>query len=111
MDLLRGTLDMLILQALEAGPVHGYGIADWIRSVTDDALQVEDGALYGSLHRLRDRGFLAAEWGVSEKGRRAKFYTLTAAGRAELERGQTEWTRYTAAVAKVFRAGGAAAGE
>ncbi len=111
MDLLRGTLDMLILQALGAGPVHGYGIADWIRRVTDDTLHVEDGALYGSLHRLKDRGFLAAEWGVSGKGRRAKFYTLTTSGRTELARGQAEWTRYAAAVAKVFQAGGAAASE
>ncbi len=110
MDLLRGTLDTLILQALEDGPVHGYGIADWIHRVTDEALQVEDGALYGSLHRLRDRGFLSAEWGVSDKGRRAKFYELTSAGRDELARGQTHWARYAKAVDKVFRAGGKAGG-
>ncbi len=108
MDLLRGTLDTLILQALEAGPVHGYGIADWIRRVTDEALQVEDGALYASLHRLRDRGYLAAEWGVSDKGRRAKFYRLTPSGREELTRSQAHWARYAKAVEKVFRAGGAA---
>lgn len=107
MELLRGTLDTLILQALAARPLHGYGIADWIRQVTEHDLQIEDGALYGSLHRLEDRGFLEAVWGVSDKGRRARFYALTGAGRTELARGQEFWERYASAVAKVFRAGGA----
>lgn len=102
MDLLRGTLDTLILRALSTGPLHGYGIVDWIRRTTDDALQIEDGALYGALHRMRDRGLLDAEWGVSEKGRRAKFYELTLPGRLELERGRREWEAYAEAVAKVF---------
>lgn len=110
MELLRGTLDTLILQALANGPVHGYGIADWIRRVTDEALQVEDGALYGALHRLRDRGFLSAEWGVSATGRRAKFYELTDSGHEELARGRARWTGYAKAVEKIFRAGGAGGG-
>ena len=102
MDLLRGTLDTLILRALSAGPRHGYGIVDWIRRTTDGALEIEDGALYGALHRLRDRDLLDAEWGVSDKGRRAKFYELTPAGRRELERGRREWEAYAEAVAKLF---------
>lgn len=105
MPLLQGTLDLLILQALTTGPLHGYGVVDWVRRTTDEALQIDDGALYTALHRMRARGWLEAEWGISPKGRRAKFYALTAAGEAELARGRSEWRAYTTAVDKVFAAG------
>ena len=102
MNLLRGTLDALILKALSTGELHGYGIADWVRRVTDDVLQIEDGALYTSLHRMEDRGWLRAEWGVSERGRRAKFYALTREGGRRLECEERDWHRYAEAVGKVF---------
>jgi transcriptional regulator len=104
MNLLRGTLDPLILKALSGGAMHGYGIADWVRDVTGGVLQIEDGALYTSLHRMEGRGWLRAEWGVSERGRRAKFYELTPAGRRQLESGARDWERYADAVGKVFAA-------
>lgn len=94
----------MILKALEAGDLHGYGIADWVREVTDGVLQIEDGALYTSLHRMRDRGWVHAEWGVSDRGRRAKFYGLTAKGRKRLEAEQRDWRRYADAVGRVFAA-------
>jgi transcriptional regulator len=103
-DLLRGTVDMLLLRALKDGPRHGYGMADWIRGVTDDALSIDDGALYTALHRMEDRGLVRSDWGVSDRGRRARFYELTAAGRAELVRGGKEWEAYAGAVSKVFAA-------
>lgn len=105
MKLLRGTLDALILKALEGGELHGYGIADWIRQVTDEVLQIEDGALYTALHRMEDRGWLRSEWGVSDRGRRAKFYELTREGRRRLESERRDWHRYAEAVGKVFAAG------
>src|SRR5262245_25049834 len=106
LSLLRGTLDALILKALSTGELHGYGIVDWIRRVTDDVLQIEDGALYTSLHRMEDRGWLRSEWGVSERGRRAKFYALTREGRRRLDAEERDWHRYAQAVGKVFQAGG-----
>lgn len=102
MKLIRGTLDVLILQVLSHGPLHGYGIADRIRRLSDDVLQIEDGALYQALHRMRDRGWVQAEWGTTADGHRAKFYELTRAGRDHLAKEQTGWKRYTEAVAKVF---------
>ena len=102
MNLLRGTLDALILKALSAGEMHGYGIADWVRRVTDEVLRIEDGALYTSLHRMEDRGWLRADWGISERGRRAKFYALTREGRRRLEEEERDWHRYAEAVGKVF---------
>lgn len=102
MHLLRGTLDALIMKAVSAGPLHGYGIADFVRETTAGALEIEDGALYRALHRMEERGWLAAEWGVSSQGRRAKFYRLTRSGRKRLEAEQRDWERYTAAVARVF---------
>ena len=81
LDVLRGTLDLMILQALKHGPEHGFGITRWIRERSGDVLNVEDGALYPALHRLVERGWIAAEWGVSENNRRARFYSLTPAGR------------------------------
>lgn len=104
--LLQGTLDVLILRALAGGSLHGYGVVEWVRQVTDEALQIDDGALYTALHRMRERGWLESEWGVSPKGRRARFYALTTVGRRELARGQTEWEAYADAMAKVFAAGG-----
>jgi transcriptional regulator len=106
MSLLRGTLDALILKALSGGELHGYGIVDWIRQVTDDALQIEDGALYTSLHRMEGRGWLRSDWGISDRGRRAKFYMLTREGRRRLRAQERDWHRYAEAVGKVFAAEG-----
>ena len=104
LNLLQGTLDILVLKALAAGPQHGYGVARWIRDTTDDALQIEEGALYTALHRMEKRGWLASEWGLSENNRKAKFYSLSTAGRRELETGARSWSRYAEAVFKVLRA-------
>jgi transcriptional regulator len=106
MSLLQGTLDVLVLKALADEPRHGYAVAEWIRRTTDGTLEIEDGALYTSLHRMQQRGWLDAEWGVSENNRRAKYYDLTAAGRAELARASGDWARYAEAVFKVLGAGG-----
>jgi transcriptional regulator len=107
MSLLQGTLDVLVLQAVANEPRHGYGVAEWIRRTTDGTLEIEDGALYTSLHRMEKRSWLAAEWGVSENNRRAKYYGLTAAGRRELEKASGEWARYAEAVFKVLGTDGA----
>ena len=104
MNLLQGTLDLLVLKALLAGPLHGYGVARWVRETTDGTLEVEEGALYTSLHRMERRGWLESEWGVSENNRRAKFYALTAAGSRQLEEELSLWVRYAEAVFKVVRA-------
>lgn len=104
MHLLRGTVDALILKALEAGPLHGYGIADFVQRTTSGVLEIEDGALYRALHRMEDRGWLEAEWGVSAQGRRAKFYRLTGRGREQLAAEQRDWARYAEAVGRVFAA-------
>lgn len=106
MHLLRGTLDALILKAVSAGPLHGYGIADFVHQTTRGVLEVEDGALYRALHRMEQRGWLEAEWGVSVQGRRAKFYDLTTAGRKRLEAEHRDWKRYAEAVGRVFASGG-----
>ncbi len=102
MNLLQGTLDVLVLKALAHNPRHGYAVAEWVRSTTDGTLQVEDGALYTSLHRMEKRGWIAAEWGISENNRRAKYYSLTDAGRAELAKASGDWARYAEAVFKVL---------
>lgn len=104
LKLLKGTLDMLVLKALLWGPRHGYDVARWIRETTDEALEIEEGALYTALHRMQRRGWLDSEWGVSENNRRAKFYALTDAGRAELAASERTWTRYVDAVFKVLEA-------
>ncbi len=104
MSLVRGTVDILILNALAGGPQHGYAVVAWIRDVTDDALSIEDGALYTALHRMEKRGWLRPEWGVSPRGRRAKYYSLTEEGQSQRDLGERTWTRYSEAVAKVFAA-------
>jgi len=102
MNLLQGTLDVLVLKALAHSPRHGYGVAEWVHNTTDGTLQVEDGALYTSLHRMEKRGWVAAEWGISDNNRRAKYYSLTKAGRAELAKASGNWARYAEAVFKVL---------
>jgi len=97
-EILRGTLDLLILKALSWGPTHGYGVARWIEQATDDALRVEEGSLYPALHRLEARGLVSTDWGVSENNRRARFYTLTKSGRARLKVETASWRRFAAAV-------------
>ncbi len=102
LELLQGTLDLLILKALSWGPRHGYAVARWIADRTRDELVVEDGALYTALHRLRKRGWVESEWGRSEANRSAKYYELTAAGRAQLRARTSLWERYAAAVSRVL---------
>ena len=97
-DILKGTLDLLILRALSWGPAHGYGVARWIEFATQDALAVGEGTLYPALHRLEERGWVTASWGPSENNRRAKFYALTRTGRARLRFESDSWRRYAAAV-------------
>lgn len=104
MDMLQGTLDVLVLRGLTWGPKHGYAVARWIEQTSGNSLTVLDGALYTALHRMEDRGLIAAEWGVSGLGRRAKFYRLTPAGRKHLQAETTGWNSYVVAVGKVLRA-------
>lgn len=99
---LYGTLNLLILKTLEEGKLHGLDVAREIRGVTSGVLQIEEGALYPALHRLERDGLVEAEWGVSSKGRRAKFYTLTKKGRSRLERERAGWERHARAVARVL---------
>jgi PadR family transcriptional regulator PadR len=101
--ILPGTLDMLILKTVSRGPMHGYGIAEFIEQVSDDVLKVEEGALYPALHRLEVRGLLSSQWGASDNNRRAKFYRLTARGRRELQQEAASWDRVAAAVTRVMR--------
>lgn len=102
-ELMQGTLDMLVLKALAAGPKHGYTVANWIKRASDEVLAVEEGALYPALHRLELRGLLQAEWGTSENNRRAKYYELTAAGRKALAAEAETWRRLSGAVARVMQ--------
>jgi PadR family transcriptional regulator PadR len=104
LDVVRGTLDVLILRALSWGPQHGYAVSQWIREQTDEELLVEEGALYPALYRLETRGFITAEWGASENNRRAKFYALTPAGRRHLKAELDTWERYTRAVSRILSA-------
>jgi transcriptional regulator len=103
LQLLQGTLDVLVLKSLAREARHGYAIARWLHETTDSALQVEDRALYVALHRMEARGWLESEWGVSENNRRAKYYALTSAGRKQLKTESARWTRYAEAVFKVLR--------
>jgi PadR family transcriptional regulator PadR len=102
-DLVQGTLDMLVLKALARGTKHGYAVAEWIHESSNDVLHVEEGALYPALHRLELRGLLSAEWGSSENNRRAKFYSLTKAGRKELAQDAEYWQRMSGAIARVMQ--------
>ena len=103
LDLMQGTLDILILKTLTWGPRHGYAIARWIAERTKDTLQIEEGALYTALHRMEKRGWLESEWGSSENNRKAKYYQLTPVGRRQLRTQADAWTRYAQAVFTVLR--------
>jgi transcriptional regulator len=103
MDMMLGTLDVLILRGLSWGPKHGYAVARWIEESSKGILTVLDGALYTSLHRMEDRGWIAAEWGVSPTGRKAKFYRLTAAGKKQLQAETQEWSQYVTAIGHVLK--------
>jgi transcriptional regulator len=107
LDLLRGTLDLLILRALSWGPMHGLAVLRWIEGVSRQQLQIEEGALYPALHRMEERKWLDAEWGYTERNRKAKFYRLTPVGRRQLTAEITKWSRYTEAVGYVLAADGA----
>ena len=102
LDLLQGTLDLLILRALQTEPMHGWEISERIQQISQEVLQVNQGSLYPALHRLEHRGWIEAEWGVSELGRRARFYRLTAAGRKQLKLETDQWARLTAAIGRVL---------
>jgi transcriptional regulator len=108
-DLPQGALDLLILRVAALGPIHGYAIAQRLRQVSEDVVQVPQGSLYPALHRLEDRGLLAAEWKDTDSGREAKFYRLTPKGRKELEASAASWVRLSKAIGLILQ--GAAAGE
>ena len=101
-SLLHGTLDALVLKTLSRGPRHGFAILRWIEEMSGDAIQVEEGSLYPALYRLEERGLISAEWGVSELGRRAKFYALTTAGRQRLRAETAEWRRFAEGVSRIL---------
>ncbi len=103
-DLLQGTLDMLILKALSLGPLHGYGIIQRIRQLSDELLEVEQGSLYPAVYRSEQRGWISSKWGITETGRRAKFYKLTKAGSKQLTAEEESWDRLALAIAKVRKA-------
>jgi PadR family transcriptional regulator PadR len=104
LDLIRGTLDLLILKTLSWGPMHGLAVLRWIEQTTDQQLQIEEGALYPSLHRMEEKGWLDAEWGYTERNRKAKFYRLSTRGRKQLASELTRWSRYTSVVGLVIAA-------
>ena len=104
LDLLQGTLDMLLLKALQLEPLHGYAIARRVQQLSEDALRVEEGSLYPALHRIEERGFVESDWGISENNRRAKYYRLTRAGRKRLEAEAGEWKRLSLAITRVMEA-------
>ena len=102
-DLLQGTLDMLILKALQLEPMHGFGISMRIRQISDEVLQVEQGSLYPALYRLEEQGWIKAEWGVSDNNRKARFYSLTSAGRKQLEAETANWERLATAINLILK--------
>ena len=104
LDLLQGTLDLIVLKSLSWGPMHGFGLARWIQSTTDDLLQVEEGSLYPALYRMENRGWIKAQWALTENGRRAKYYRLTAAGRRQLATEAKSWEQITGAIGKIMAA-------
>ena len=101
-DLLQGTLDLLVLKSLLTGRLHGWGISKWIRQLSSDVLQINQGSLYPALYRLEERGLIRSEWGVSDEGRRAKFYSLTAAGRKQFATERADWRRFSLAIEQVL---------
>jgi PadR family transcriptional regulator PadR len=103
-DFLQGTLDLLILKSLLVGPLHGWGISKRIRDSSHDVLQVNQGSLYPALYRLEERGLVRAEWGISDEGRRAKFYTLSAAGKRQFQSERGDWQRFALAIEHVLAA-------
>jgi transcriptional regulator len=105
LELVRGTLDLILLKAIAWGPIHGLGVIRWIESTTDQQLVVEEGALYPALHRLEQKKLLSSEWGMTEQNRRAKYYKLTERGRSHLAKEVTRWSRYTAAISQILAAG------
>jgi PadR family transcriptional regulator, regulatory protein PadR len=102
LDLLQGTLDLLVLRTLAWGPMHGYGITQWIRQRSDETLMVQDAALYQALRRMEQRGWVEAEWGITENNRRARFYRLTTEGRGQMQQEASAWKRYADAMFKVI---------
>ncbi|MBN1208344.1 MAG: PadR family transcriptional regulator [Myxococcaceae bacterium] len=102
-DLLQGTLDLLILKTLSLGPQHGWGVAQRIRQMSRDVLEVNQGSLYPALHRLEEQGWIDSEWGTSENNRRARFYKLTATGRRQLTREEQSWVQFVSAVGQVLQ--------
>jgi PadR family transcriptional regulator, regulatory protein PadR len=103
-DLLQGSLDVIVLKTLSWQPMHGFGIARWIQRVTDDALQIEEGSLYPALYRMENKGWIKAEWRVTENNRRAKYYKLTASGRRQLADASATWDSFAGAMSKIMRA-------
>jgi PadR family transcriptional regulator PadR len=103
-DLLQGTLDLIVLKTLSWGPMHGFGIARWIQQTTDSALQVEEGSLYPALYRMENRGWIAAAWALTENGRRAKYYRLTAVGKRQLVSEFKAWEEVSGAIGKIMTA-------
>lgn len=104
MELMKGTLDAMVLKTLTWGPMHGYGVTRWIRDRSDGAIEVEDAAMYQALHRLEDRGWVESEWGVSENNRKAKYYALTEVGRAQFRTEVSSLRRYVRALFQVLEA-------
>jgi PadR family transcriptional regulator len=102
-DALQGTLDLVLLKILSREPQHGYGLASRIQQITDDALRIEEGSLYPALHRMEQAGWVAAEWQLTDTGRRARIYRLTRAGRKQLTEREAKWDRLTAAVGRILR--------
>ena len=102
-ELLQGTLDMLVLKTLARGPMHGYAVARWIQQVTHDALQLEEGTLYPALYRMERKGWITSKWGLSENNRKARYYRLTSAGRKQLDAESKAWANISEAIAKVMQ--------
>ena len=103
LEILRGTLDVILLRALAAGPMHGYGVSRWIRDRTDDQLAIEEGALYPALHRLERKGWVDSTWGASENNRKAKYYRITATGKRRLKAETESWQQYARLVARILQ--------
>ena len=103
-DLLQGTLDLIVLKTLSWGPMHGFGIARWIQLTTEEVLQVEEGSLYPALYRIENRGWIKAQWALTENGRRAKYYRLTAVGRRQLAAESESWEQIRDAIGKIMSA-------